>query len=1260
VDELEECLSDPVKQHYLVRALPARMKRQLLYKRKYIFIFHENLQKLTYMGLVQFGVVERFKDKDQVFVYLKRHASIVDTTSSEPHYWLVQEPPDKPFERRHYTFNTAEDVESFWFDLMCVCLNTPLGVIRCKRNGTDDELAPPVVHDHNVIVGMSYLLEGSYEVCEDGSIPGDGRGAGGLDSELFSHLKRNWLWTSHLLANKTRSSASKAPDVKLRLKSLLSKNSLRMALEAGNTIAPCYLTNKQPGITENIEVGIEPASRNKQVVGGKGQRRRRKKKEVVKPPHKSKKESRKRTPAHDLTDHQALKRMTRHRVYWSVQEDSIMMLCSVASDLLNSKLNRPFVPHCVVRDLLHAEFDISKDKTSLSVGRRSRYILKNPRTLLNYRICLAEVHQDKALMKLLEENKPADPDQAEDCAKAFLEYMRLLRQKFSTVMDDHDLIIPDSQEHIFRRFKVSAIDEGKHDPSKDTISCKDDIHAIVLHNLIQSSLAMTNGQMKSSRSFQTFHTYSKYNQELVCRVFVQCKKRRLFNRRRISESLEPKRNRGLPILPMSFQMSQSYFRYFSWRFPFSLCTDSFCFLRNLITSGRGDDKPATAFYHEPENRSQTGEVCERKTARQGKPGCLSESLIQTAGEESMNKVDDNQSVTKGKEKSVESDVRMENAEEKMTFDEQKNPECSDQCEDDDGSSNREQTDDHLPEAPADTAAASDAAAGASQDLPDLSDMLELPLSSLGGACAVSLSLMTLGLLSVHVSIPKQIVVVDSSLVDNDVVKSMATLENDDDDDEDEGDECEGRKKLQVTAHQASHTNYLLMRGYCSPGIVKMRNLNTTDNIVVESCIMKVKLRDTPAHHFFTDQSDAPLELTKYGPSLLPSVLTCNILSPSFSPPSVEECDRCFIQDRGYTAQDIEACAQLRRSLAEAGEKGLDARDLHSSHVHLEEPRSGRTRSLQQYLKDLQQEGQVVQVGCLGVRWVLMEHAEPWLLTVNCKQMSRPHLTTDRRPFLRTHHNIPFARKRCSREVQREAEGPPAKRPTTNEEMDAGAVDESSGDVTEKPTEDKQPIEQVDDGSGDKSQNLEEEEQVQTQPEQGEGHDGPEEMKAEQGWSRPKRTRKCRLSDEQEKETCSLPSGSSDTEENLSFISRPWRFIDGKVNRPVCKGMLEAVLYHIMSRPGLTQSALLKHYKDALQPLAVLDIVQALIDLGCVTKRTLVKDPKPSLFSRSVPTNREATVTIEEPDTVFYEPTISCCLRLCRVLPNERRWNDCAT
>lgn len=80
-------------------------------------------------------------------------------------------------------------------------------------------------------------------------------------------------------------------------------------------------------------------------------------------------------------------------------------------------------------------------------------------------------------------------------------------------------------------------------------------------------------------------------------------------------------------------------------------------------------------------------------------------------------------------------------------------------------SSSEQTDDH----PSKTAT-SIAAPRASAEPPDVSDMLGFSLDSPGGACVVSLSLMTLGLLSVYISIPKQIVVVDSSMVKNDVVK----------------------------------------------------------------------------------------------------------------------------------------------------------------------------------------------------------------------------------------------------------------------------------------------------------------------------------------------------------------------------------------------------------------------------------------------------------------------------------------------------------
>lgn len=47
VDGLEEYLNDPVKQHYLVRMLPAKMKRQLLYRRWLASLLSRFLSQLT-------------------------------------------------------------------------------------------------------------------------------------------------------------------------------------------------------------------------------------------------------------------------------------------------------------------------------------------------------------------------------------------------------------------------------------------------------------------------------------------------------------------------------------------------------------------------------------------------------------------------------------------------------------------------------------------------------------------------------------------------------------------------------------------------------------------------------------------------------------------------------------------------------------------------------------------------------------------------------------------------------------------------------------------------------------------------------------------------------------------------------------------------------------------------------------------------------------------------------------------------------------
>lgn len=41
---------------------------------------------------------------------------------------------------------------------------------------------------------------------------------------------------------------------------------------------------------------------------------------------------------HDEVDRRALQRMTRLRVMWTVQEDSLLMLCRIASNILNAKV----------------------------------------------------------------------------------------------------------------------------------------------------------------------------------------------------------------------------------------------------------------------------------------------------------------------------------------------------------------------------------------------------------------------------------------------------------------------------------------------------------------------------------------------------------------------------------------------------------------------------------------------------------------------------------------------------------------------------------------------------------------------------------------------------------------------------------------------------------------------------------------------------------------------------------------------------------
>nr|XP_046189685.1 general transcription factor 3C polypeptide 1-like [Oncorhynchus gorbuscha] len=1482
VDGLEEYLNDPVKQHYLIRFLPSRMKTQLLHKRKYIFSFHDSMQRLIFMGLLQFGPVEKFQDKDQVYLYVKRNCMIVDTTMCEPHYNLVLE--TRVFERRRYTLSTLTDVDNYWFDLMCVCLNTPLGVIRKERpkrssasKSQEGPVGVPVETDRHKFRHLDHMLKGSREVCYTAVIPGDGKGAGGLDSEFFGHLKRNWIWTCHLMRTKRSNNQYESSNT-VRLNSLLTKH---VTMDRGPKF-PGPQSSKQgvpAGLRlEEVHINTEPSSRNRLVKGGKKQKRKRtiKLKKQAKTPQKKKKvEVRKRPPVHDAADHKALMMMTRQRVTWSVSEDSVLILCRVASHFLNRKLRRPFVPWCVVRDLLHAEFEESLDKTSPSVGRRSRYILKNPQTYLNYKICLAEVYQDKPLIAKLQGRKH-DPNDPKECSTVFREFVSLLRQKFSSASGSCDVTIPDTKTQLFSRFKVYTLEDMSDEKTKDSLNSIEDIHSLVLNNLIQSTLAMSNSQMKCCRSFQTFHTYSRYRQEVLCQVFVQCRKKGLVNRRRISQLCGPNKNRALPILPMSYQLSQSYYRCFTWRLPMGLCTEVFDFMQALSENGTGDNHPSTVFIHEGKEkekwvRMERGEVgMERgEVGMRGEVGTeigavgtergeeRSEKNMER-GEEEREKEKDEDMETEDRGKNTENEEENEDnaahnqAEEQVSsftvhgvdstsggpascpltqteepesgtapgpascpltqteepesgtapgpascpLTQTEEPESGTapgpascpltQTEEPEsgtapGPASCPLTQTEEPESGTAPGPAScpltqteepesGKAPGLDPSLPlDLTEMLQFSLESPGGATLACLSLMTLGLLSVHVSIPEHIVVLDSTMVDNEVVKSISVLAEDDDDEE----ENEGRSRIEVRAHKASHTKYLMMRGYCVPGIVNLRNLNTNDSIVVESCTMRLHLRHTPVHTLFTTQDSPPIDFSRHGPSLLPSLLSHSLRahpssssSPSSSPlpfspsSSVEVCEGRLVTQRGYSPEDIGAVAELRATLERHGAFGLDRRDLVTSHTHLADPRDGRTRGLQRYIQDLLEEELVLEVGGSSVRLVLVSHAEPWLLTSTESQRDRPHQTQRGASAFgdRKHHN-PLLRKR--RMVAPREHEPRSKRGRRETLMEEEEVEKREETPEEEEEEKMQPEEKDRNETAERwmkrreEEEGKEEERVQEEPsstieteqstvgdgekpfsslaeeedgeasslreeEDGEASGLPEEEDGEASGLREEEDGEASgLPEEEDGEASGLreeedgeASGLREEEDDsggvcdVSFVSRPWRIVDGSLNRPVCKGMLDAVLYHIMTRPGLPEHVLLEHYRGVLQPVVVLDLVQALAELGCIKKKYVTRRPKPSLFSRPaavlmVGEEREGEkgvrleetgvrleetgvrleetgvrleetgvrleetgVRLEETGvrpaettTVFYEPTIDCCLRLGQVLPHENNWNQ---
>lgn len=93
------------------------MRQMIMHKRKFIADLAQHITLLGFCGLVQKGPYA-FHDKDRMFFYLNRRATLWDTTSSKPNCLTIE---DKEYPKMNFYFKTGQDVIKYWSTMNSIC-----------------------------------------------------------------------------------------------------------------------------------------------------------------------------------------------------------------------------------------------------------------------------------------------------------------------------------------------------------------------------------------------------------------------------------------------------------------------------------------------------------------------------------------------------------------------------------------------------------------------------------------------------------------------------------------------------------------------------------------------------------------------------------------------------------------------------------------------------------------------------------------------------------------------------------------------------------------------------------------------------------------------------------------------------------------------------------------------------------------------------------------------------------------------------------
>ncbi|XP_028412972.1 general transcription factor 3C polypeptide 1-like [Dendronephthya gigantea] len=602
---LQKYFNDPATKNMLLKDLPPLARQILFEERKNYFLFG-TFEYLTFLGLITPTNKQIFLHERDIACYLHNSTSMKDTRESVPGYHEVKHPDGEEFPEEKFSFSEMADVEQYWDKVSIICLFTPLN----RRK---------ISHDVKSRSSSNFeaLVVDEKEVQTCGKPRGDGLGAGGFDSHLYSHLLNKWKrslvgrdvadmdsdledildwqssfdnyddFLSNKIANASRKKRKSERPVqeeggsKKKRKLNVQRKTDEIQKDACSS-AQLNMTTPQSNdpLNPSTFVGDEEKKKRKK-------RRKKRKVDPNKPKRKPKSHGHWNKLVHDKRDEEALKQKLAKRNTFTRQQHKLLFICCLALRIIGKKsVDTGYSDWLWTRDVLYKDnYESAKTKTALSISRKYRVMIRNAQTKTNLDICVADCLQGKEFQPYCNTKKNCDE-------AMFNELVELLKKKYSmeNLISNH-FDLPSTIQQFNQQRSVHSTPgiEKLEKCDEDCLSLEPreisvcDVRQRVIRDAIVSALLANTDNYQSSVAFRFLSQFTE--EELIIAISL-LKNGRIVVRKSLRYA-----NSGHDLASCAFgQMLSKHSQcIIDHQFPSSLFQEVFAFYDKIADASKSRD-----------------------------------------------------------------------------------------------------------------------------------------------------------------------------------------------------------------------------------------------------------------------------------------------------------------------------------------------------------------------------------------------------------------------------------------------------------------------------------------------------------------------------------------------------------------------------------------------------------------------------------------------------------------------------------------------